>query len=103
MSTFRDLENLFRAEFSASQVVEAIDSLYAQGRINKLPATEAEQKWEFLIEAYRNGVDLKGVSLEDVIAAINFDISISPYLGIPLVKKKGFYEWCLTRGASGKI
>lgn len=103
MSTFGDLENLLRYGFSASQLAGAIDSLYFKGEINKLPSAEAEKKWEFLIQAYRSGADGKGIDPEDAIAAINFDLSISPYLGTPLDKKKGFYEWCLKSAIIGKV
>lgn len=101
-SIFGEMETLLRGEFSVSQLTGALDNLYSKGGVNKIAPCEAEKKWELLIQAYQNGAEVEEIKPEEAIAAIDFDVSISPYLGISMAKKKEFYIWCIDHVSSPK-
>lgn len=97
MGTFDALEALLQGEFTVSQLAGVLDDIYSKSVVGKLPPVEAEQRWETLIQAYSKGVEVHELEARDVLAAINFDISLAPYLGVSPAKKKEFYLWCLKR------
>lgn len=89
-------KNFFSGDFSASEISSALEECYSRGYVDRLPSSEAEKSWEKLISAYKEMVEVEGLEVREIIAAIYYDISISPYLGASFKKRKPFYAWCLT-------
>jgi len=88
-------QDLFSGNFSASEISSALEECYSRGCVDRLPPSESEKCWEKLIVAHKEMVQMEGVEIREVIAAIYYDMSIAPYLGVSFEKRKPFYTWCL--------